>query len=173
VARSGWTPITSADVLSVLSPQWLDRPETARRVLQRLRVIFDWCKAQGYCAGDNPTEGLTQVLPKHRATKTRHAALPYPEVPVFLRALRESSAGELVKLAFELTVLSATRTSETVLATWKEFDLSAQTWTIPAERMKAGVAHRVPLSPRCAQILTQAKALADRVTVCLSGSVRD
>ena len=153
--------ITSADVLSVLSPQWLDRPETSRRVLQRLRVIFDWCKAQGYCAGDNPTEGLTKVLPKHRTTKTHHAALPYPEVPVFLRALRESSASKVVKLAFELTVLSATRTSETLLATWNEVDLSTQTWTIPAERMKAGVEHRVPLSPRCVEILTQAKALAD------------
>jgi integrase len=153
--------ITSADILAVLSPQWLERPETSRRVLQRLRVIFDWCKAQGYCAGDNPTEGLTKVLPKHRATKAHHAALPYPEVPAFLRALRESNASEAIKLAFELTVLSATRTSETLLATWSEVDLSTQTWTIPGERMKAGVEHRVPLSSRCVEILTEAQALAD------------
>ena len=153
--------ITSADILAVLNPQWLERPETSRRVLQRLRVIFDWCKAQGYRAGDNPTEGLTKVLPKHRATKAHHAALPYPEVPAFLRALRESNASDLVKLAFELTVLSATRTSETLLATWNEVDLATQTWTIPADRMKAGVQHRVPLSPRCVEILTQAQTLAD------------
>ena len=144
--------ITSADILAVLSPQWLERPETARRVLQRLRVIFDWCKAQGYCAGDNPTAGLT---------KAHHAALPYPEVPAFLRALRESNASALVKLAFELTVLSAVRTSETLLATWTEVDLLTQTWTIPGERMKAGVEHRVPLSSRCVEILTEAQALAD------------
>jgi integrase len=153
--------ITSADILSVLTPQWLDRPETSRRVLQRLRVIFDWCKAQGYCAGDNPTEGLTKVLPKHRATKAHHAALPYPEVPAFLRDLRASNASVLVKLAFELTVLCATRTSETLLATWSEVDLSTQTWTIPGERMKAGVEHRVPLSSRCVEILTAAQSLAD------------
>ena len=153
--------VTSADVLSVLSQQWLDHPETARRVLQRLRVIFDWCKAQGYCAGDNPTEGLTKVLPKHRATKAHHAALPYPEVPAFLRALRESNASVLVKLAFELTVLSATRTAETLLATWSEVDLSTQTWTIPGERMKAGVEHRVPLSSRCVEILIEAQSLAE------------
>jgi len=153
--------ITSADILTAISPQWLSRPETSRRVLQRLRVIFDWCKAQGYCSGDNPTEGLTKVLPKHRATKAHHAALPYPEVPAFLRALRQSNASDLVKLAFELTVLSATRTSETLLATWTEVDLSTQTWTIPGERMKAGVEHRVPLSPRCVAILTQAQVLAD------------
>ena len=144
--------ITSADILAVLSPQWLERPETARRVLQRLRVIFDWCKAQGYCAGDNPTAGLT---------KAHHAALPYPEVPTFLRTLRESNASEAIKRAFELTVLSATRTSETLLATWSEVDLSTQTWTIPGERMKAGVEHRVPLSSRCVEILTEAQALAD------------
>jgi len=75
--------------------------------------------------------------------------------------LRESNASALVKLAFELTVLSAIRTSETLLATWTEVDLSTQTWTIPAERMKAGVEHRVPLSSRCVEILTQAQALAD------------
>ena len=153
--------IASADILAVLNPHWLERPETSRRVLQRLRVIFDWCKAQGYCAGDNPTEGLTKVLPKHRATKAHHAALPYPEVPAFLRALRESNASVLVKLAFELTVLSATRTSETLLATWSEVDLSTQTWTIPGERMKAGVEHRVPLSSRCVEVLTEAQSLAE------------
>ncbi len=153
--------ITSADMLSALTPQWLKRPETSRRVLQRLRVIFDWCKAQGYCAGDNPTEGLTKVLPKHRATKAHHAALPYPEVPAFLRALRESNASVLVKLAFELTVLSATCTSETLLATWSEVDLSTQTWTSPGERMKAGVEHRVPLSSRCVEILIEAQSLAE------------
>jgi integrase len=66
-----------------------------------------------------------------------------------------------VKLAFELTVLSATRTSETLLATWSEVDLSTQTWTIPGERMKAGVEHRVPLSSRCVEILTEAQSLAE------------
>ena len=153
--------ITSADILSALNPQWLARPETARRVLQRLRVIFDWCKAQRYRVGDNPTDGLTKVLPKHRATKAHHAALPYTEVPGFLRALRASDASEPVKLSLELTVLCATRTSETLHATWAEVDLPARTWTIPGERMKAGVAHRIPLSPRCEEILTRAQVLSD------------
>ena len=153
--------ITSADILSVLSPQWLERPETSRRVLQRLRVIFDWCKAQGYRAGDNPTQGLTKVLPKHRAAKTHHAALPYPEVPAFLRALRQSDASELVRLGFELTVLCATRTSETLRATWSEVDLPSRTWTIPGTRMKGGVDHRIPLSPPCVEILTRAVALVN------------
>ena len=152
--------ITSADILSALSPQWLDRPETSRRVLQRLRVIFDWCKAQGYASGDNPTEGITKVLPKHRAAKAHHAALPYVEVPAFLRALRASDAGELVRLGFELTILCATRTSETMRATWDEIDLSTDTWTIPGVRMKGGLDHRIPLAPRSVEIVTQAQALS-------------
>ena len=164
--------VTSADVLSVLSQKWLDHPETARRVLQRLRVIFDWCKAQGYCVGDNPTDGLTKVLPKHRSPKAHHAALPYTEIPRFLRALWASDASELVKLGLELTILCVTRTSETLHATWAEVDLSARTWTIPGERMKAGVAHRIPLSPRCEEILTRAQVLSDGSSYVFPGRRR-
>ena len=153
--------ITSADILAAISSPWLERPETSRRVLQRMRVIFEWCKAQGFCSGDNPTQGITRVLPKHRATKAHHAALPYPEVAAFLGALRESDASEPVTLAFELTILCATRTSETLLATWSEVDLPANTWTIPGDRMKNGVDHRIPLSSRCVEILTRAQALSD------------
>ena len=153
--------ITSADILAALSPNWLKRPETSRRVLQRVRAVFEWCKAQGYCVGDNPTQGLTKVLPKQRAAKGHHAALPYQELPAFVQVLREADAGEVVKLAFEFTILCASRTSETLNATWVEIDVEAKTWTIPGNRMKAGVEHRVPLSPRCIKILQQAKALSD------------
>jgi integrase len=153
--------IGSADLLAALSPQWLARPETSRRVLQRLRVIFDWCKAQGYCSGDNPTQGLTKVLPKHRPLPAHHAALPYQEVPSFVQSLRVADAREVVRLAFELTILCATRTSETLNATWEEIDFISATWTIPATRMKARIAHRVPLSNRSVAILTRAKDVSD------------
>ncbi len=153
--------ITSADLLTALSPNWLKRPETSSRVLQRVRVVFEWCRAQGYCSGDNPTAGLTKVLPKHRVAPVHHAALPYQQVPTFLLALRESGAGEIVKLALEFTILCASRTSETLNATRAEIDTEAKTWTIPAARMKAGVEHRVPLSARCVKILQRAQALSD------------
>jgi integrase len=153
--------ITSADILAALSPTWLTRPATSSRVLQRIRVVFEWCKAQGYCSGANPTEGLTKVLPKHRIAPVHHAAMPYRQVPAFLVALRASAGGEIVKLAFEFTILCAARTSETLKATWDEMDEEAKTWTIPGSRMKAGVEHRVPLSPRCIKILQGAKALSD------------
>ena len=153
--------ITSADILAALNPHWLTRPETSRRVLQRVRVVFEWCKAQGYRTDDNPTQGLTKVLPKQRVAKGHHAALPYQNLPAFVQALREADAGDVVRLAFEFTILCASRTSETLNAAWTEIDLEAKTWTIPGLRMKAGLEHRVPLSPRCIKILEHTKALSD------------
>ena len=153
--------ITSADILAALNPHWLTRPETSRRVLQRVRVVFEWCKAQGYRTDDNPTQGLTKVLPKQRVARGHHAALPYQNLPAFVQALREADAGDVVRLAFEFTILCASRTSETLNAAWTEIDLEAKTWTIPGPRMKAGIEHRVPLSPRCIKILERTKALSD------------
>lgn len=153
--------VTSADVLGALNANWLKRPETSRRVLQRIRVVMDWCKAQGYCPGDNPATGVANVLPKHREAKGHHAALPYREVPTFIHTLRDAESGLAVKLGFEFTILTAARTSETLRATWDEVDLKSKTWTIPAARMKAGVEHRVPLSKRAVEILKEAKRLSD------------
>ena len=123
----------------------------------RLRL----CKAQGFRTGDNPTEGITKVLAKHRRARRHHPALPYAHTPAFVQALRTADASETVKLAFEFSILCATRTSEALLGTWEEIDLNSNTWTIPAGRMKAGVAHRVPLSQRCVEILERAKTLSD------------
>jgi integrase len=162
--------IGSADVLSVLSAAWSERPETSRRVLQRIRVIFDWCRAQGFCEDENPTTGLTKVLPRHRPTKAHHPALPFNQVASFIQRLRNATASESVRLAFELTILCATRTSETLKATWSEFDLEAETWTIPANRMKANVEHRVPLSRRAIEILKRAQKLSDGSTYVFHGS---
>jgi len=153
--------ITSADILAVLSPQWLSHPETSRRVLQRIRTVFEWCKAQGYCVGDNPTQGLTKVLPRHRGDQQHHAALPYQALSSFVKALRTAESSESVRLAFEFLILTATRTTEALGATWPEIDLDAKTWVIPGSRMKGGREHRVPLAPRVNKILKRAQALSD------------
>src|SRR5690606_9651369 len=141
------------------SPIWLTRPETARRVRQRLKTVFDWAKAKGFRSDSNPVEGIEKALPRQPERRSHYAAMPYAEVPAFVRALRDSEAGEAVKLAFEFLILTATRTSEVLLARWSEFDLEKQVWTIPAERMKAGREHRVPLSARTIEILEAARAL--------------
>jgi hypothetical protein len=93
---------------------------------------------------------LWPVCGQSANSSAHHAALPYPEVTAFLRALRESNASGLVKLAFELTVLSAVRTSETLLATWTEVDLSTQTWTIPMGYCVRSTCHTLLYQLRCA-----------------------
>jgi len=153
--------IDSADVLKALSPIWTTKPETARRLKQRIKVVFDWAKASGLRSGDNPTEGLTKVLPKHRGEQQHHAALPYQAVPAFISVLRTADTSESIRLAFELLILTATRTSEVLRATWAEVDLDAKVWTIPGARMKTGREHRVPLSARAVEILKRAQACAD------------
>ncbi len=152
--------LTSAEVLKVLSPIWTERPETARRVKQRLKAVFDWAKAAGHRSGDNPVDGIKRVLPRHKTAAKHHAALPYREVPAFLRKLREADANPLTKLAFEFAILTATRTSETLGARWDEVDVKERVWTIPGTRMKAGREHRVPLSTRCLEIIEEARPLA-------------
>jgi integrase len=153
--------IDSADVLRALTPIWNSKPETARRIKQRIRVILDWAKASSHRSGDNPVDGLARVLPRHKGPAKHHAALPYAKVPAFLQQLRESDAGEPTKLALEFLVLTVARTAEVLGARWTEIDREARVWTVPATRTKAGREHRVPLSRRSLEIVDQAKALSD------------
>lgn len=148
--------IQTPDVLRVLTPIWLTKPETARRVRQRIGSVLDWAKASGFRAGDNPVEGVSRGLPKQPAGEEHHAAMPYAEVPAFIAALRESNSSLSARLAFEFLVLSASRTSEVLEARWIEIDWENGIWTIPAARMKANREHRVPLSPRALELLKEA-----------------
>ena len=153
--------ISSADVLKTLSPIWLEKPETARRVKQRIKVVFDWAKAAGFRSGDNPVDGVSKVLPKQNGAQQHHTALPYAEVPAFVSSLNSSANADIVTLALEFLILTGTRTGEVIGATWDEIDAESKTWTVPAERMKAGRAHRVPLSSRCMSILKRAEKHSD------------
>jgi integrase len=148
--------IQSGDILTALSAIWAVKPETAKRVRQRIRTVFDWCRVSGYCSG-NPTDGITKALPKHNTKQEHFPSLPYAEVPTFLETLHEANTAPAIKLGFEFLVLTAARTSEVQLATWPEIGLDTKTWTIPAERMKAKIEHKVPLSSRCIEILKAAK----------------
>lgn len=152
--------INTPDVLGVLSPIWLTKPETARRVKQRIGSVLDWAKASGFRSGDNPVEGVTMGLPRQASQDNHHSAIPYSEVPAFIQALHQDSGMESVHLAFEFMILTATRTSEVLNAKWSEVNQATATWTIPAERMKAGKEHRVPLSSRCLEILARAQAIS-------------
>ncbi len=139
----------------VEGPFWNVRTETATRVRQRIEVILDWCKAHEYIKGDNPARlkgALAHLLPKANKIqkKSHHPALPFQQIGEFVRELRTKSGFSV--LALEFLILTATRTGEVLNAKWDEFDIEKKVWTIPAERMKAGKAHRVPLNTRAIEI---------------------
>ena len=161
--RLGDRPVSDiggADVLAVLTPIWTGKPETARRVKQRISAVMKWAVAQGLRA-DNPAEAITRALPKVAPVKAHRRALPYADVARCLEAVRGSEALTATKLALEFLVLTATRSGEVRGARWEEVDFEAAVWTIPPERMKAKRPHRVPLSPRAVAVLREAERLAD------------
>jgi integrase len=154
--------IDTALVLKVLEPIWTTKPETAGRVRGRVESILDWAKVRGYREGENPARWrghLDKLLPARGKVRRvqHHAAMPYADLPGFLMELREQ--GGIAARALELTVLTAARTGETMLARWSELDLLDKVWTVPAPRMKAGKEHRVPLSARSLAILEEMRAL--------------
>ncbi len=148
--------ITLPHVFQVLEPIWHERTETATRVRQRMESVLTWASVSGYRSGENPArwEGnLKEVLPapnKIRKT-THHRALPWQEVPGFMEALRQRKGN--AARALELTILTAARSGETRFATWEEIDLGARIWTVPADRIKAGKEHRIPLSEDALAVL--------------------
>jgi integrase len=152
--------IEPADVLRALTPIWLAKPETARRVRQRIRAVLDWAKGSGHRHGDNPVDGVARALPRQNGRAVHHAALPYAEVPAFIGAMRASGINEITKLAFELLILTGARTGEVLGARWDEIDIDSGIWVIPADRMKAGREHRVPLAPRAVEIIARARQLS-------------
>ena len=155
--------IGTAHVLQILEPIWQAKPETASRVRGRMETVLDAAKARGYREGENPARWrghIAQILPaRSRLTRGHHKAMPYDAVPAFVGAIRAREA--MAALALEFVILTATRTSEVLGATWGEVDLAKAIWTIPAVRMKAGKEHRVPLSPRAVEILETVKPLGE------------
>ena len=152
--------VTTADVLSVLKPIWIEHPETSTRVKQRMGKVLDYAIANGW-RSDNPAGGvLNAVLPRRARMKAHHRALPYSEIAEAVRAVRESAADTATRLAFEFLILTVARSGEVREADWVEVDLDNRTWTVPASRMKARREHRVPLSDRAVDVLTDAWPLS-------------
>ncbi|AMK23507.1 tyrosine-type recombinase/integrase [Sphingobium sp. TKS] len=153
--------IGTAHVLKILEPIWQDKPETASRIRGRIETVLDAAKARGYREGENPARWrghIAQILPpRSRLTRGHHKAMPYEAIPAFMGQLREREA--MAALALEFVILTATRTSEVLGATWDEVDLDKAIWTVPASRMKAGKEHRIPLSSRAVEILEAVKPL--------------
>lgn len=149
--------ISTEHVLEVLKPLWLEKPETASRLRGRIERVLDAAKALGHRSGENPAlwrGHLERLLPKRRKlSRGHHPAMPFADVPNFIERLREAPG--MAARCLEFTILTAARSGEAYGARWREIDLEARVWTVPAERMKAGREHRVPLGDRALRILAE------------------
>ena len=147
--------IQTADVVRVLEPIWLEKAETARRVRSRVEAVLHAAKALGYRNDDNPArwDGHLKALLPAGGTGQRgqHKSLTYVDLPTFWRELKEREG--MAALALQFAILTAARSGEVRGMRWDEFDLDAGLWTVPAERMKAGREHRVPLSTSALALL--------------------
>lgn len=141
-------------VRTVLKPIWNTKSETASRLRGRIERVLDYATALKLRSGDNPARlkgNIDHLLGKQKSKKQNFTALHYRKVPEFMERL--SAIESFGAKALQLTILCATRTSETLLATWDEIDFENEVWTIPAERMKAEKEHRIPLTPSAMAIL--------------------
>lgn len=158
--------IDAALVLKILEPIWTAKIETASRLRGRIEAVLDWAQARGYRHGDNPARWrghLEMLLVKPgqlRRVKPikHHRAIPVSEIGGFVQHLRTVEG--IGAQALEFVVLTACRSGEARGATWSEIDLEQRVWVIPAERMKAGAEHRIPLSDRAIELLKSVPRIA-------------
>ena len=148
--------IDAGAVRDVLAAIWLTKPETARRLRQRIRTVIDWSVGKGYREASLAWPVIDKALPKQRDKAKHHAALPYADLPAFMAELRAKET--MGRLALEAQILTACRSGEVRGALWPEIDLDAALWTIPAERMKGGQEHVVPLSGAAVALFERMKA---------------
>lgn len=161
----GKVAVQSVDVgmvVKALEPIWTGKPETASRVRGRVEAVLDWASARGLRTGDNPARWrghLANIFPRRSkvAKVKHHDALPYVALGAFVADLRKQEG--IAARALEFCILTAARTSEVTGATLGEIDLENALWTVPAERIKAGKEHRVPLSSRAVALVRDMRAL--------------
>ena len=151
--------ISTGEIMTILEPLWREKPETASRVRGRIESIVDYARARQWRDGENPARWrghLDHLLPaRNKARAVKHLpALPWRDLPTFMEYLSGYPADSIAAAALKFTILTAVRSGETLGATWSEFDFGTKVWTIPANCMKAGKVHRVPLSDECLHILS-------------------
>ncbi|MCL6741765.1 tyrosine-type recombinase/integrase [Sphingomonas sp. RB56-2] len=149
--------IDGPTVRDLLGEIWLDKPETARRVRQRVGAVLDWAFSKGHRSEEAPMRSLSKGLPRQPKRAGHLAAMPFTDVPAFMTRLREKET--FGRMALEAAILTAARSGEIRGATWSEVDLEKALWTVPAKRMKAGREHVVPLSPAAKRVFQRAAAL--------------
>jgi integrase len=162
--------VSNAHVRDALAEIWLTKPETARRVRQRIGKVLDFAHGAGWRSAF-AMNAVSGSLPEQPRKTGRYEAMPYSSVPAFLDIVK--SRVSMGRLALEALILTAARSGEIREARWSEIDFEAATWTVPAERMKAKKAHTVPLSPAAINLFERAKALRiDASDLVFHGSKR-
>ena len=151
--------ITRADVLAIVSPIWTVKPETGRRLLEIIRTVLARAQDYEYIPANPAAKFSPATLPPQPKFRNHHKALVASAVADAIRTVDESTAFETTKAAFRYLVLTASRTGETLGATWPEVNVEARTWTIPGDRTKTGKEHRVALSHGALAVLQQAATL--------------
>jgi integrase len=175
--------ITASDVCAVLSPIWLEKPDTARRTRGRIERVLGAAKARGERSGENPArlkDNLDGLLPSQKKSTGHYTALHYRRVPAFMNELSRNT--ETAETALSFTVQTVARSSEARLAKWAEFELRAEPvtlrdeagkeftnigplWTVPIVRMKGKRLHQVPLAPQVVAVLERMRATGHGVYV--------
>ena len=150
--------VKPAHVLASVEANWHSKAPTMRKLLQRIKVIFDLAVVKGH-VDSNPVDPVSAALPRNGHKVEHQKALSHANVGAALRTIRDGAGHIDAKLCLELVTLTGVRSGEARGATWDEIDLEAKTWTIPASRMKARQEHRVPLSPQALDVLRQARSL--------------
>lgn len=149
--------VTPKDCADALRPIWNAKPETASRTRQRMDVVFKWAWAHDYVSA-NPVAVVDRILPKQNAKPEHQPAMPWRDVPAFVRAhLVVRLPGDSTRAALEMLILTGCRSGEIRNAEWTEFDLERKVWSIPAARMKMKELHRVALSDRAVAIIEYLK----------------
>ena len=160
------------DMLRMLTPIWTAKPEYARKLRQRVRLIFDWCQAHGYVQTNIAGEQIGGALPSMPSVKEHHRSLPYTEVSQALDMIEESGASLSAKLCLRFLILTAVRPGEARNAMWDEINWETKTWTIPAGKMKAKTEHRVPLSREAMKVLERAATVRGESPLIFPSSLK-
>ncbi|ANT60964.1 integrase [Salipiger sp. CCB-MM3] len=151
--------IGQPEVMMCLGPIWTEKHETATRLAQRIKIVLDVARSKGFRTGENPVTAIKEslALPRVKAKPKHHVAMRWQDVPSFFAGLRERNAMAAKALMF--TCLSAARTGEVLGMRWAEVDTESQLWVCPAERMKGGEEHRVPLTDEMLSIIEPLRAM--------------
>jgi integrase len=153
--------IDSPQIIQALSPIWLTKPETARRVAQRIATVLDYAHGQRWRKAETPMRAVRLGLPKQGKGRGHFDAMPWADVPAFFAGMDDTleKASETTRLALEFVILTAARSGEARGARWNEIDRKAKVWDVPPGRMKSKRPHRVPLCKRALAILDRMQEL--------------